>query len=154
MLNLHKFLTTGLPAIADLSSRTTHCIQVALSEFYMELKEAVALDHSTSISPDREWNVFHLRMVIDFRINYLVFVRSIREENFKFYVKSFIFRVQLCLWLSIHLFDLTTVVVKNKLTGFFSSQKLKCQFLQMGLDQIHKQNNRTINMCGGWCKAD
>ena len=99
--------------------------------------------------------MFHLKMVIDFRINYLVFVRSIREGNFKFYVESFIFRVQLCLWLSIHLFDLTTVeimypdIVKNKLTGFFSSQKLKCQFLQMGLDQIHKQNNRTINMCGG-----
>ena len=40
-------------------------------------------------------------------------------------------------------------IYENFNKGFFTFQKSENQFSQMALDQVHKQNNRTIKSCGG-----
>ena len=77
-------------------------------------------------------------MVMNFQINVLIFVRSIREGNFEVYIESlrkvikwyFILdKYHHAHWLTIHLFDLLTLDVKfpevytQMQKGFFSFQK-------------------------------
>ena len=103
-------------------------------------------------------------MVFDFQVNYLMFIRSEREGNFRLYILAlrklikwyFIFdKFNYSRWLSVHLFDLMTVetmfpdIYENFDKGFFTSQKSENRFSQIALDQVHDQNNRTIKSCGG-----
>ena len=103
-------------------------------------------------------------MLFDFEVNYLMFVRSEREGNFRLYILALLKLLKWCFffdkfnysrWLSVDLFDLMTVetmfpdIYENFNKGFFTFQKSENKFSQMTLDQVHEQNNRTIKSCGG-----
>ena len=125
---------------------------------------------------------FFWKMLFDFQVNYLMYIRPESEENFGFYIFAlgklikwyFIFdKFNYSWWLSVHLFDLMTVetmspdIYENFNEGFFTFQKSENQFSQIVLDQVHGQNNCTIKSCGGvtdlvnkveesaviWCKT-
>ena len=106
---------------------------------------------------------FFWKMVFDFQVNYLMFIRSECEGDFQLYIlvlRNVIKWYFICdkfnysWWWSVHLFDLMTVEtmfpdIYENFKGFFTFQKWKNQFSQMALDQVHEQNNRTIKSCGG-----
>ena len=173
ILNQHKFSTIGLSAVVDVNSikRARYCVQVTLCALYIKVKYA-AVNNNSSLPP-YEWlrlkskeseTCFFWKMVMDFQINILIFVRSIREGNFKLYVEVirklmkwyFILdRYNYARWLSVHLFDLMTMEVRypdvydSMVSGCFSFQKTNHEFSRMALDQVHEQNNRTIKASGG-----
>ena len=106
----------------------------------------------------------YLKMVMDLEMHILIYVRSIREGNFKLYVETlrkllkwfFIFdRYSYARWLTVQWFDLKNLetnfpdVYAYFCKGFFSFQKSNRQFSQMGLDQVHEQNNAVIKGSGG-----
>ena len=137
----------------------------------MKVREASTENNATDRSP-YEWlcqksdesEMFFWKMVINLQINYLIFVRSEREGNFKLYVGAirrlikwyFIYdKYNYSRWLSVHLFDLMTLetmypdVYENLRNGCFSFQKTNRKFSRMALDQVHEQNSRTIKSCSG-----
>ena len=174
ILNHHTFSTIGLSAVVDVNSikRASYCIQVTLSALYIKLNEAAALDNSSNETP-YDWlrnrsteneMCFFWKIVMDFQITYLIFVRSEREGNFNLYTLAlrklikwyFIFdKFNYARWLSVHRFDIMTLetmfpdVDENLAKGFFSFQKSNNRFSRMALDQVHERNNRTIKACGG-----
>ena len=174
ILNLQKLSAIGLSAVIDVNSikRATYCIQVTLSTLYIKLNEAAALDNLNNACPS-DWlrqksaeneMCFFWKMVLDFQVNYLMFIRSEGEGNFRLYILAlrklikwyFIFhKFNFSRWLSVHLFDLMTVetmfldIYENFNKGFATFQKSENQFSQMALGQVHKQNNRTTKSCGG-----
>ena len=107
---------------------------------------------------------FIWKMVFGFLVNYLMFIRSEREGNFRLYnlalckliKRYFIFdKFKYSRWLSVHLFDLMAVetmfpdIYENFNKVFFTFQKLEKQYSQMALDQVHEQNNCIIKSRGG-----
>ena len=174
ILNLQKLSTIGLSTVVEVSSikRAIYCIQVTVSTLFIKLKEAVAIDNPNSLSP-YDWLAskssesemcFYWKIVLDFELTILIFIRSEREGNYNLYKIAlrklikwyFIFgKIHYARWLLIHLFDLMTLedmfpdIYENFAAGFFSFQKSDNQFSQMALDQVHEQNNRTIRSCGG-----
>ena len=173
ILNQLNFSTIGVSAVVDVNSikRARYCIQVTVSALYRKLKDACDIDGTTL--PPYEWlslkskkskSLFFWNMVLDFQLNILIFVRSMREGDFKLYVEIlrklikwyFIFdKVHYSRWLSVHIFDLMTMEIKfpdvyeNMVGGCFSFQKSSREFSRMALDQVHEQNNRTIKAFGG-----
>ena len=169
--NFSTIGTSGLSTPADVTSikRARYCLQVSLCALYIKLRQTVRAE-SLEISP-LEWldirsstsqMCFFWKMVMNFEINVLIFVRSIREGNFEVYIESlrkvinwyFILdKYHYARWLAIHLFDLLTLDVKfpevytQMQKGFFSFQKSNREFSRMALDQIHEQNNRVIKSC-------
>ena len=92
ILKLQQLSTIQFSAVVDVNSikRATYCIQVTLSTFYIKLNEAIALDNLNDacpydwlrqISAENEMCIF-CKMVFDFQVNYLMFIRSEREGNF------------------------------------------------------------------------
>ena len=100
ILNLQKLSTIGLSAVVDVNSikRATYCIQVTLITLYIKLNEAAALDNLNNACPSN-WlrqksaeneMCFFWKMVLDFQVNYLMFIRSEREsEDRKFPIVHF-----------------------------------------------------------------
>ena len=100
---------------------------------------------------------------IDLILILFMFVRSIRESNFKLYVKV----IELMLpwyfaldhtnysrWLTIALDDLKPLKIEDKLyqdfsDGKFTFNKTERPFSSMGEDQSHEQNNKIIKGDGG-----
>ena len=88
-----------------------------------------------------------------------MYIRSLREGNFKLHVevlyKSLSWHYNYAHWLAKHRFDLYTIEtefpdVYNFLSREnFSFQKFHREFSRMGLDQIHEQNYKLTNGCGG-----
>ena len=164
---------SGLSTNADVNSikRARCCIQVTLCALYKKLTEAVESDGAT-MSPF-EWlsqqaktsqSCFYWKLVMEYQIHLLVFVRSIREGNFQLYIESlqklikwtFVFdKINYSRWLSVHIFDLMIMETKHPEVfkafekGFFSFQKSGNEFSRMALDQVHEQNNHVIKSTGG-----
>ena len=163
-----------MSAVVDVNStkRATYCIQVTLSTLYIKLNEATALDNLNKACPydrlrqksTKNEMCFFWKMVFDFQVNYLMFIRSECERNSRLYILAlrktikwyFIFnKFNYSRWLSVHLFDLMTVetmfpyIYENVNKGLSTFQKLENQFFQMALDQLQEQNNRIIKSCGG-----
>ena len=162
-----------MSAVIDVNSigRATYFIQVTLSTLYIKLNEATALDNLNKACP-YDWlrqkstkneMCFFWKMLFDFQVNYLMFIRSECERNSRLYILAlrktikwyFIFnKFNYSRWLSVHLFDLMTVetmfpyIYENVNKGLSTFQKLENQFFQMALDQLQEQNNRTIKSCG------
>ena len=74
--------------------RAIYCIQVTLSTLYIKLNEATALDNLNNTFP-YDWPrqksaenemCFFWKMVFDFQVNYLMFLRSEHEGNFRLYI--------------------------------------------------------------------
>ena len=104
------------------------------------------------------------KCVIDLQVLILLYVRSIREGNFKLHVEVlfrlliwfFIFdHCHYARWLTLKWFELYIIEPKfpdlfNYFSnGNFSFQKSNREFSRMGLDRIHEQNNKVIKGAGG-----
>ena len=104
------------------------------------------------------------KLVIDLEMLILMYVRSLREGNFKLHLEvlylllSWFFsfnHVHHARWLTVHWFDLYHLESKfpdlfeQFSNGNFSFQKSNREFSRMGLDQIHEQNNKVIKGAGG-----
>ena len=77
LIEQYHFTTIGMSSVVDVSSIKTvmYCIQVVLSALYMKLVDAMtATDCDSNLSPS-DWLI-------------LLFVRSIREGNFKLYTET------------------------------------------------------------------
>ena len=173
ILNQLNFSTTGVSAVVDVNSikRARYCVQVTVSALYNKLKEAADADGTTL--PPYDWlrvkskknkSLYFWKVVFEFQLNILIFVRSIREGDFKVYVEVlrkflkcyFIFdKVHYSRWLTVHVFDLLNLKTKhpdvydNMIQGCFSFQKTSREFSRMALDQVHEQNNRVIKASNG-----
>ena len=96
ILEQHKFSTIGLSAAIDLRSikRARYCVQMILCVLYMKLEDAVSECGST-LEPFDWLNqqtannemCFYWKMMMEFQMQILMLVRSIRESNFKLYVE-------------------------------------------------------------------
>ena len=145
---------------------------MTLSKLFIKRNEVTALNNLNNVCP-YDWlcqkpaeneMCFIWKMVFGFLVNYLMFIRSEREGNFRLYnlalckliKRYFIFdKFKYSRWLSVHLFDLMAVetmfpdIYENFNKVFFTFQKLEKQFSQMALDQVHEQNNCIIKSRGG-----
>ena len=103
-------------------------------------------------------------IIIDWMLNLLIFVRSIREGNLSLYVSSLKQVVKwyyacdhyhYAHWVTVHLYDLVNFpttspyLYKCFSDGYFAFQKSNKKFSLMGIDQAHKQNNVVIKGMGG-----
>ena len=54
-------------------------------------------------------------------------------------------------WMSVFICDslLKKVIYQKFKKGFFTVKKPKCKFLNIGFDQAHKQNNKSVKTDGG-----
>ena len=123
-LNFTTIGVSGLSVKADVNSikRARYCIQVALCALYKKLTEAVEADGSAKLP--FEWlseqantsqSCFYWKLIIEYQVHLLVFVRSIREGNFELYIESLqklitwsfaLDKFNYARWLSVHIFDL------------------------------------------------
>ena len=102
---------------------------------------------------------YFLNLLMKFQVNILLFVRSLREGNFKLYTEILRKMAPWCFSLDhnnyfrslcMHVFDLLTLekvhpdIYPDIAAGKFSFQKTSNQFSMMGIDQIHEQNNKVI----------
>ena len=173
ILTQNKFSTIGMSAAVDVNNikRARYALQLSLCALFSKLEEAAAENSSTM--PAYEWlcqkapeNEVYLywKMVMELEISILIYVRSIREGNFKLYIETlrkllkwfFIFdRYNYARWLTVQWFDLKNLesnfpdVYGYFCQGFFSFQKTDREFSQIGLDQVHEQNNAVIKGSGG-----
>ena len=173
ILTQNKFSTIGLGAAIDVNNikRARYALQLSLCALFMMLEDAAG-ENLLKVSV-YEWlcqksvesEVFlYWKMVIELEISILVYIRSIREGNFKLYIETlrkllkwfFTFdRYNYARWLTVQWFDLQNLesnfpdVYEYFCKGFFSFQKTNRQFSQIGLDQVHEENNAVIKESGG-----
>ena len=173
ILTENKFSMIGLSAVVDVNNikRARYTVQITLCSLFKLLREAMP-EYLTDLSP-YDWlsqeskentSFLYWKCVIDLELLILLYIRSIREGNFKLHVEVlylllvwfFIFdHVHYARWLTIHWFDLYNIESKfpdlyeQFSNGNFSFQKSSREFSRMGLDQIHEQNNKVIKGAGG-----
>ena len=115
LLNLQKLSIIGLSAVVNVNSikRATYCTQITLSRLYIKLNEVTALgnlndrcsyDWLCQKSAENEM-CFFWKMVFDFQVNYLMFIRSEHEGNFRLYI------LELCRFIKWH-FNLSSIIVQ------------------------------------------
>ena len=173
ILTENKFSMIGLSAVVDVNNikRARYTLQITLCSLFQQLRDAMPAT-ITDLSPyswltqESKENISckYRKSVIDVQILILLYIRSIREGNFKLHVEVlyklliwfFIFdHYHYARWLTIHWFDLYKLestfpdVYDFFCKGNFSFQKSNRDFSRMGLDQIHEQNNKIIKGAGG-----
>ena len=173
ILTENKFSMIGLSAVVDVNNikRARYALQITFCSLFNQLHEAMP-NSLTDLSP-YNWlsqkskdstSFLYWKCVIDLQVLILLYVRSIREGNFKLHVEVlfklliWFFMFDHChytRWLTVQWFDLYTIESKfpdlyNYFSkGNFSFQKSNREFSRMGLDQIHEQNNKIIKGAGG-----
>ena len=96
----------GTSTVKDVNDikRAHYCLQVAACPVFRKLKDAYV--QSKSLSPILDWlehrskereMYLYWKLILDFQVLVLVFIRSIREGNFYVYIKS---PILLCKWYS------------------------------------------------------
>ena len=173
ILQHSKLSTEGTSAIVDANDikRSRYCVQVSIVTIYNMLKDAHA--KSGSSRPIFEWlderaktsqMCFYWKMILNFEIQYLMFVRSLRQGNFNLYLSTLhrflkwlfaLDRFHYARWATIFWFLLVLLQYrcpneyKQFLAGNFSFLKTNTEFSRMGLDQLHEQNNKFIKGVSG-----
>ena len=146
-------------------------MQVAICVIYKLLKKAPADNQSTLSLFD--WleerskisqMVYYWRLTLNFQIQVLIFVRSVRTGNFLLYRETFFYFLKCFFaldkynnsrWATVFWFELATLdqscpdVVCNFMNGDFSFPKTNTLFSRIALDQLHKQNNKFIKGISG-----
>ena len=152
-------------------TRTRYLMQVCLCAEFKALKDAHSNRHETSsvyswLTDESTKNdtMHYWKMIIDFQLYILLFIRSQREKNFLLYINilrslmKYIFAFNhhhYARWLSVHVDDLlrlqhTSVDLYDVfMSGNFVLQKSNNPFSAIALDQGHEQNNATIKGLGG-----
>ena len=144
---------------------------MCLCAIYVKLKEACSKSGSNA-SPFEWLNdhkkdsqmCFYWDMIINLQIDILVYVRAIREGNFKLYIVILTLLMKwpfgldhyhYARWCSVQLMDLIQLkkscpdIYKEFSRGHFSFQKSGRQFSKMSPDQLHEQNNEIIKGTSG-----
>ena len=158
---------TNIPQITS----APYLLQVCLCAEFKALKEVYI--NSESTLGIQQWmeematvnKMFHYwKLIFDFQILILQFVRAQRQNNFLLYVlvlkrcMKYIFALNhynYSRWLGVHVHDLMRLPVtcpqiyKEFLSGNFVLQKTENPFSAMALGQGHEQNNATIKGVGG-----
>ena len=94
----------------------------------------------------------------------MMYVRSIREGNFKLFVSCLsdiipsIFaldHIHYARWLTVHIAELLSLKAENRETfesfvsGYFTTGKSRRTFSKLAIDQAHEQNNKLVKVDGG-----
>ena len=151
--------------------KARYSVQLSIVSIYTCLKKARKA--SNSVLPLFSWaqerssssRMFKYWMLImKFQINYLVFIRSMREDNFKLFVKIlmllikwfFIFdHYNYIRWLSVHIRDLLSLPItcpqlyQEFERGNFVVQISSREFSRIHYDQAREQSNKTIKSIKG-----
>ena len=105
------------------------------------------------------FHTLYWMLTIKFQIDNLVFIKSMRESNFKFFAKIlislekwfFIFdHYSYARWLSVHIQDLLSLLITYPQLyqefdrGNFVIQISGRYFSRINYDQVHEQSNKTI----------
>ena len=172
ILTENKFSTIGLSAVVDVNNikRARYTLQITLCAMFKLLRDT--FPENCDLSP-YDWltqkstestSFLYWKMFIDLEVLIHIYVRSIREGNFKLHVEVlylllswfFIFdHVHYARWLTVHWFDMFNLkstfpdLFEQFSNGGFTFQKSDRSFSRMGLDQIHEQNNKVIKGAGG-----
>ena len=171
----HSDLSTigGATALVDVNhiKRSRYCLQISVVAIYRLLK-AAHFESKSHLQP-LEWldrmsetseMCFYWRVILLYELQFLVFLRAIREGNFKLYLET-LFRFlrwyfaldkyNYARWATIHWFDLVLLEQRcpnefeEFMRGNFSFLKTNTQFSRMALDQVHEQNNRLVKSASG-----
>ena len=173
VLEKNNFSTKGTSAVVDAThiKRARYCLQVSLCVIYKLLKEAhiksasnlSILDWLADASKNSEM-CFYWKIIFEVQLGILIFVRSIREGNFKLYLAAlysflkwyFAFdKYNYARWATIYWSDMASLeitcptVYNELMQGHFSFLKTKSEFSRMPLDQLHEQNNKHIKGVSG-----
>ena len=130
ILTENKFSMIGLSAVVDVNNikRARYTVQITLCSLFKLLREAMP-DYLTDLSlydwlsqeSKENTSFLYWKCVIDLELLILLYIRSIREGNFKLHVEVlylllvwfFIFdHVHYARWLTIHWFDLYNIESK------------------------------------------
>ena len=170
----HSDLSTqGTSAIVDVNDikRARYCMQVSLTSIYGLLNKAY--EESGSELQIFDWleeraksseMCFYWKMILDYEILTLRFVRSIRQGDLPLYLATLyrilpwsfaLDRYNYARWATIHWFSF--VLLKERFPseyrefaeGKFSFKKTNRQFSRIALDQLHEQNNKYIKSVSG-----
>ena len=102
--------------------------------------------------------------VIDLEVILFMFVRSLREANFRLFISclssicTWMFaldHVHYAWWLPVFINDFSFLRDENNpvfdafLNGFFTVRKSERSFSNMATDQAHEQNNKLVKIDGG-----
>ena len=173
MSNTNLSTAGGTTALVDVNhiKRSRYCLQVSVIVVYKLLK-AAHLESQSSLTLF-EWldqmcktseMCLYWKLILEFQIQVLVFVRAIREGNFPLYLET-LFRFlkwyfaldkfNYARWATIYWFDLALLEkrcpseFKEFVDGKFSFLKTNKKFSRMALDQVHEQNNKYIKSVSG-----
>ena len=146
-------------------------MQVAICVIYKLLKEAHA--HSQSNLSLFDWleekskinqMAYYWRLILNFQIQVLIFVRSVRTGNILLYRETFFYflkwffaldKYNYSLWFTVYWLDIASldqccpVVFCNFMNGNFSFSKTNTLFPLFALDQLNEENNKVIKGTSG-----
>ena len=172
ILNVNDLSIIGTSAVVDVNDikRARYCLQVAACAIYKKLHDAHVESNSElslldwiEIRSAESEMCYYWKLILDFQVLALVFIRSIREGNFQTYVESLISickwyfsldHYHYARWCTVHCFDLmllqfTMLEVYNEFKkGNFTFQKTNSNFSRVAIDQVHEQNNKVIKSSG------
>ena len=171
---LHSKLSTdGTSAVVDINDikRSWHCSQVSMVDIYTLLKKAHV--ESGSALSVLDWvdeaakhsqMCFYWKMILNFEVLLLIYMRSIREGNFELYL-ALLYRILSWFFAldrynygrraTIYWFEMEFLKhrrpneYKEFATGNFSFLKTNKPFSRMGVDQLHEENNKYIKNVSG-----
>ena len=172
ILEQQKLSTIGTSIVdANAIKRSRYCLQVSLCMIYRLLKDAHKKIESCLFpikwldeKSKSNQMCFYWKLIIDFQINILLFVRSIRQGNFTLYRNTLfnmlkwyfaLDKYNYARWATVYWFDMASLhftcpdVYPEFMEENFSYLKTKSSFSRMGLDQLHEQNNKYIKGVSG-----
>ncbi|KAJ8396338.1 hypothetical protein AAFF_G00019150 [Aldrovandia affinis] len=159
-------------------TRTRRAHQVTASSLYLLLKEAYSqytsgLEEGQDPMPLDDWCAERVDaspqfqfwfIILQLELAVLIYVRSVREENFLLYTDALsklvpwffaLGHTNYARWIPVHLRDMVTLVTKHPsvyaqfLAGNFTVKKTTHAFSAIALDQAHEQNNALVKGDGG-----
>ena len=165
--------TTGTSTIVDVNDvkRSRYCLQVAVCTIYKLLKDAHSKSQS-DFSP-LQWldeqskasqMCYYWKLILNFQLQILLFVRAVRQGNFKLYTETLFYflkwyfgldKYNYAHWATIYWFDRAQLdktcpqIFQEFMNGIFSFLKTRTLFSRMALDQLHEQNNKVIKGVSG-----
>ena len=168
-LFLHSKLSTDrTSAVVDVNDIkcSRYCLQVFVVVIYTLLKKAHVESGSTLSVLDwldetvkHSQMCFYWKMILNFEVLLLIYMRSIREGNFELYLASLyrmlpwffaLDRYNYARCATVYWFDMELLKhrclneYKEFAAGNFSFLKTNKQFSRMALDQLHEQNNKYV----------
>jgi len=152
---------------------TAACIHILLHCVYDEYKLDISAVSNADVLSLDEWCELRARQCVHFQywlttfsleILLLLYIRAIREGNFKLYLESLsniapwmfaLDHTHYSRWLPVHIRDMFLLSEKHPailaefLAGKFVVYKTSNKFSAMAIDQCHEQNNATIKDSAG-----